>query len=242
MLLSRRGQLNAWELEDALAQLAIALDHFEQMCILHRDVKPQNLLCSPEPYKLADFGDALVLPVPMDSAVCLAGSPKYWPPEGAKVLDFRRDIYALGLTVVERTQHLDLACVCLSMMQPLETRPHARDVQIMLHQTRVPAEWPLKKMRRAIPTLYGPACAHSPGTPPVQETKLGPTNGPDQTQPQTDQPPIGPDRTRPAAPIGPSSLGPSRGPDQTQPRNRVRTSSLSKTSPTDLVRLCDVIY
>ena len=97
MLLSRRGQLNAWELEDALAQLAIALDHLEQMCTLHRDVKPQNLLCSPESYKLADFGDALVLPVPMDSAVCLAGSPKYWPPEGAKVLDLRRDVYPLAL-------------------------------------------------------------------------------------------------------------------------------------------------
>ena len=153
MLLSRRGQLNAWELEDAFGHLAIALDHLEQMCILHRDVKPQNLLCSRESYKLADFGDALVLPVPMDSAVCLAGSPKYWPPEGAKVLDFRRDVYALGLTFFECTQHLDLARVCSSMMQPLETRPHARDVQIMLHQTGVPAELPLKKMRRAIPGL-----------------------------------------------------------------------------------------
>ena len=56
------------------------------------------------------------------------------------------------------------------------------------------------------------------------------------------RPACGPDRTQPAAPIGPSSLRPSRGPDQTQPRNCAQTNSLSKTSPTDLIRLYDVIY
>ena len=82
--------LSSWELENVLMQLAGSLCFLQQKNIIHRDVKPQNILCGPRQYKLADFGDALMLP--MHGTISLAGSLKYWPPEGPKVFDVRRSL------------------------------------------------------------------------------------------------------------------------------------------------------
>jgi serine/threonine protein kinase len=93
------------------ARLAEALEHAHGYQVLHRDVKPENILISRlgRPY-LADFhlagGQA-----PGDAAV-VGGSPRYMAPEHLKAMaagahgegttvDQRADIYALGLVLFE---------------------------------------------------------------------------------------------------------------------------------------------
>lgn len=93
--------------EDArkyMIQVAEGLRDAEQAGIIHRDVKPGNLLIDRHGYiKIADFGVAKPIrdtdsKITQDGAV--VGSPLYMAPEQAKgePLDQRADMYALGCT------------------------------------------------------------------------------------------------------------------------------------------------
>jgi uncharacterized RDD family membrane protein YckC/tRNA A-37 threonylcarbamoyl transferase component Bud32 len=93
--------------EDArkyMIQVAEGLRDAEQAGIIHRDIKPGNLLLDPHGYiKIADFGVAKPIretdsKITQDGAV--VGSPLYMAPEQAKgePLDHRADMYALGCT------------------------------------------------------------------------------------------------------------------------------------------------
>ena len=100
------------DLDDALAiahQVAAALAAVHARDIVHRDVKPSNLLCSLTPpvcARLIDFGiarrtgDRLRL---TETGVVL-GTPGYMAPEqanGARHIDGRADVFALGCVLFE---------------------------------------------------------------------------------------------------------------------------------------------
>jgi eukaryotic-like serine/threonine-protein kinase len=77
-------------------QIANALRYAAELDIVHRDVKPGNIILMPNgTAKLTDFGCA-VMTKELDSVV--AGSLAYMPPEQleGQPLDQRADIYALG--------------------------------------------------------------------------------------------------------------------------------------------------
>lgn len=79
-----------------IAQVAEALKYAAQMGVVHRDVKPGNIILMPNGVaKLADFGCAI--PVSEMGAV-VAGSLAYMSPEQleGEALDARSDIYSLG--------------------------------------------------------------------------------------------------------------------------------------------------
>ena len=88
-----------------VTQIGSALDYAHSMGMIHRDVKPENIMILDEDnYALADFGLAKL---PMTSSTDITaegsvlGSPPYMSPEqiNGDLVDGRADIYALGITL-----------------------------------------------------------------------------------------------------------------------------------------------
>lgn len=90
-----------------IAQMADALGAVWQAGVVHRDIKPDNILIGPNGNaKLIDFGlaKADVLAASNRTGPELAGTAAYLAPEQAKdasTVDHRADIYSLGVTLYE---------------------------------------------------------------------------------------------------------------------------------------------
>ncbi len=89
------------------SQISNALSYIHEKGILHRDIKPGNIMLSDSGFaKLTDFGLAKLndTQFSLTQTGSLFGSLMYIPPEqalGEKTLDHRADIYSLGITLYE---------------------------------------------------------------------------------------------------------------------------------------------
>lgn len=107
-LLSREGKVEPARAERILHELALALDYAHSNGIVHRDVKPENILLDRETGRamLTDFGVARALEGDgrMTGTGMILGSPRYMSPEqatGESTIDGRSDLYALALVGYE---------------------------------------------------------------------------------------------------------------------------------------------
>ncbi|MCX7716956.1 MAG: protein kinase [Candidatus Sumerlaeaceae bacterium] len=101
--LSREGPLPLPVAVDIARQVARGLAHALANGVIHRDVKPGNILLDKSGRaKIADFGLAKLAEADsqMTTSGTTLGTPHYISPEAARghAVDFRADIYSLGIT------------------------------------------------------------------------------------------------------------------------------------------------
>jgi eukaryotic-like serine/threonine-protein kinase len=104
-LLRRRGRLPPEEAVPLVLQACAGLEHAHAAGLVHRDVKPQNLLVTPEEtVKVADFGIARAEgSTQVTQAGTILGTAAYLAPEQATGDDVgpQADVYSLGAVLYE---------------------------------------------------------------------------------------------------------------------------------------------
>ncbi len=99
------GFLSNREIISIAKQISLALDHAHQNHIIHRDIKPHNILISEEGIvKVADFGIARAITTStIINTTDMMGSVHYASPEQARggFVDERSDLYSLGIMLYE---------------------------------------------------------------------------------------------------------------------------------------------
>lgn len=104
-LLQKRGALTLNEVIDIMTQLTDGLAHAHEAYIIHRDIKPQNIMIEDNGLvKITDFGIAMALnSTQLTQTNSVMGSVHYLPPEQAngKGSTVKSDIYSLGILMYE---------------------------------------------------------------------------------------------------------------------------------------------
>jgi len=105
-LLDTRGKLSTSSTLAIATQLAHSLAVAHEHGVIHRDIKPQNLLLDPDGVlKVMDFGISRLAEraSTITEAGLVIGTPAYMPPEQlmAEEVDARSDLYAAGVVIYE---------------------------------------------------------------------------------------------------------------------------------------------
>jgi len=159
--LQREKQLPVEEAVDIGRAVASALDYAHRHGVIHRDMKPENVLFQDGQAVVTDFGIALALSTIADNLLTKAGlsmgTPYYMSPEqatGERGLDARTDVYSLGCVVYEmltgkppftgRTAQSVVARILTEhpkeIRQLRESAPVALDRAVLKALARLPAD------------------------------------------------------------------------------------------------------
>jgi predicted Ser/Thr protein kinase len=152
--LHRKGPLPVAQACHFTRQAALGLQHAFEQGMVHRDIKPQNLMVTPKgQVKILDFGLAKVVSERQRQGDFTAqgaymGTPSYSAPEqatDARSADIRADIYSLGCT---------LYCL-LTGRPPFQESTDIKTLLAHLHQEPLP----LSDLRPDVPPALGAVVA-----------------------------------------------------------------------------------
>jgi Tol biopolymer transport system component len=150
--LNREKQLPVQEAVDLTAEVADALQYAHEHGVVHRDVKPENILLHAGRPMVADFGIALAVSAAaggrMTETGLSLGTPHYMSPEQAtaeKEITGRSDVYSLASVLYE-----------MLTGDPPHVGSSAQQI-IMKIVTEEPA--PVTKLRRSVPPNVAAAVA-----------------------------------------------------------------------------------
>ena len=106
--LAQNGRMPVGEAARLIREIADGLDYAHQRNVLHRDVKPENILLQDDHALLADFGIARAIQLTGDRRLTdtgmAIGTPAYMSPEqlaADRQLDARTDVFGLGCLAYE---------------------------------------------------------------------------------------------------------------------------------------------
>jgi tRNA A-37 threonylcarbamoyl transferase component Bud32 len=156
-LLRERGRLGLEETLDILGQVAGALDHAHASSVVHRDVKPANIMIERSGrVKVMDFGIAKVEQGGnLTSTGLIMGTPNYMSPEQAKGLkvDARADVFSLGCVLYE----------CLSGRKPFQDESVTAILLKVVVEAAPPIDFEALGLPRALDGVLKKAMAKEPG-------------------------------------------------------------------------------
>ncbi len=138
----KKGTLSFREVTSYTEQILRALEHAHAKGVIHRDIKPQNImLLKNGQIKVADFG---IAKLPNAETVTMTdkaiGTVYYISPEQAsgKKIDQRSDLYSLGVLIYEMaTGHLPFTAdspVTVALMQINEVAKRPREINPQMPQ------------------------------------------------------------------------------------------------------------
>lgn len=154
-VLGRGRRLSVQDTLRVAGDLLDALDHAHQLGIVHRDVKPENVIISPgRGAVLLDFGIARAIVTSISREITRAGltvgSSSYMSPEQINCdqkIDGRSDLYSLGCVLFE----------CLAGRPPFVRRNEA--VVLQLHLTEPVPD--VRRLRPDVPAQLGRAISQA---------------------------------------------------------------------------------
>ncbi len=221
-LVTSQGPLSAAVTANYIAQAAIGLANAHENNLIHRDVKPANLLIDPNGVlKVLDLGLALFSESDRDSLTIahnenVLGTADYLAPEQAlnsHEVDHRADIYGLGCTMY----------FLLTGHPPFNEGTLAQ--RIAMHQTRMPR--PLREVRGDCPRELAEICTKM-----IQKDPADRQSSCGEIAEQLSQWLISNGHAAPARPTDQSSTGPMAGRDDmpAEPRRPAQPQAIRGTS------------
>lgn len=136
-----------------------ALGHAHEQKIIHRDVKPENILMDAAGVvKLTDFGIAKMLDAEVDNGTQVMGhsigTPRYMSPEQVcgKVVDERSDVFSAGVLLYE----------LLTATVPFDGAHHMAIASQILHESPPPPSSRVADMPEALDAVLYTALAKAP--------------------------------------------------------------------------------
>ena len=103
-ILSEKTPFSSERVAEIVGQVAEALDYAHRRGIVHRDVKPANIIITPEgQVKITDFGIAKTEKSNLTTTGQFLGTPNYMSPEQVTgdAVDGRSDLFSLGVVLYE---------------------------------------------------------------------------------------------------------------------------------------------
>ena len=155
-LIKKRGSLTLPEVIDIMLQLTSAISCAHDSNIIHRDIKPQNVLIKEDGLvKITDFGIAMALNSnELTQTNSVMGSVHYLPPEQAngKGSTQKSDIYSLGIVMFE----------LLTGQLPFKGE-NAVEIAIKQMKTQIPSVCSINKLiPQSVENIILKACAKNP--------------------------------------------------------------------------------